>query len=110
MAYNFRLAFPTHLDVLNLLTDIILSSEEIASIEEERVEGPLCFYEVLADHFVWVPKNGEPILDLIVKLWSQAFASHIFSLLFHKWVRLAVYPFPYCQIIFIWQYNIVSIS
>ncbi|KAK1398555.1 K-stimulated pyrophosphate-energized sodium pump protein [Heracleum sosnowskyi] len=74
------------LEVDDRARDIILSPEELASIEKERPEGPLCFYEVLADHFVWVPKNGEPILDLIVKLWSQAFASHIFSLLFHKWL------------------------
>lgn len=74
------------LEVDHRARDIILSNEELASIEEEGTEGQLCFYDVLADHFVWVPKNGEPILDLIVKLWSQAFASHIFSLLFHKWL------------------------
>ncbi|XP_077214400.1 K-stimulated pyrophosphate-energized sodium pump protein isoform X2 [Tasmannia lanceolata] len=33
-----------------------------------------------------MPENGKPILDLIVQLWSQSFASHIFALLFHKWL------------------------
>lgn len=74
------------LEVDDRARDIILGSEDVDSIEENGTEGPLCFYDVLADHFVRVPTNGEPILDLIVQLWSQAFASHIFTLLFHKWL------------------------
>ncbi|KAE9461131.1 hypothetical protein C3L33_06935, partial [Rhododendron williamsianum] len=53
---------------------------------EDETQGPLCFYDVLADYFVREPENGNPVLDLIIQLWSQSFASHIFSLLFHKWV------------------------
>ena len=68
-------------------TDIILSREEdLISPADDGVDGPLCFYDVLADYYVWVPERGKPILDLIVQLWSQSFASHIFTLLFHKWV------------------------
>lgn len=68
-------------------TDIILSREEDAiSPADEGRDGQLCFYDVLADYYVRVPKSGEAILDLIVQLWSQSFASHTFSLLFHKWV------------------------
>lgn len=51
--------------------------------------GPICFYDVLADHFVRTPQDGKPILDLIVQFWSQTFASNIFSLLFHKWVCMS---------------------
>ena len=48
---------------------------------------------MLADHYVRVPENGKSILDLIVQLWSLSFASHIFALLFHKWVcELAFCP------------------
>lgn len=73
--------------VLELKTDIILSREEDAiSPSEYGINGRLCFYDVLADYYVQVPENGKPILDLIVQLWSQSFASHVFSLLFHKWV------------------------
>jgi len=41
---------------------------------------------VLSSHFVQVPEDGQPILDLIEKLWSQSFASRIFALLLHKWL------------------------
>ncbi|KAI8013759.1 hypothetical protein LOK49_LG05G01201 [Camellia lanceoleosa] len=66
--------------------DIILSREDLISPSEDGTEGPLCFYYVLADYFVCEPENGNPIIDLIVQLWSQSFVSHIFSLLFHKWL------------------------
>ncbi|XP_065867011.1 uncharacterized protein [Euphorbia lathyris] len=66
---------------------IILSGKEDAiSPAEEDAGGQLCFYNVLADYYVAVPESGKRILDLIVQLWSQSFASHIFSLLFHKWL------------------------
>lgn len=69
------------------LTDVILNKEEDdISPAEDINDGPLCFYDVLADYFVSVSESGKPILDLIVQLWSQSFASHIFALLFHKWV------------------------
>ncbi|GMP89265.1 hypothetical protein CsSME_00040917 [Camellia sinensis var. sinensis] len=74
------------LEVDDRARDIILSREDLISSFEDGAEGPLCFYDVLADYFVWEPEKGNPILDLIVQLWSQSFASHIFSLLFHKWV------------------------
>ncbi|CAB4282507.1 unnamed protein product [Prunus armeniaca] len=67
--------------------DMILSREEDAiSPAEDSMDGQLCFYDVLTDHYVQVPASGKRILDLIVQLWSQSFASHIFALLFHKWL------------------------
>uniref|UniRef100_A0A5B7ALK5 K-stimulated pyrophosphate-energized sodium pump protein n=1 Tax=Davidia involucrata TaxID=16924 RepID=A0A5B7ALK5_DAVIN len=74
------------LEVDDRARDIILSKEDLISPAEDGTDGPLCFYNVLADHFVWAPENGKPILDLLVQLWSQSFASNIFSLLFHKWL------------------------
>ncbi|KAL8159265.1 hypothetical protein V2J09_000802 [Rumex salicifolius] len=71
------------LEVDDRAKDMILSTSEDAISPEP--DGTLCFYDVLSDHFVEVPEDGTPILDLIVKLWSQSFASQIFSLLFHKW-------------------------
>lgn len=68
-------------------TGIIFSREEgEISPAEDAADGQLCFYDVLADYYVRVPGSGKQILHLIVQLWSQSFASHIFSLLFHKWV------------------------
>ncbi|XP_068634959.1 uncharacterized protein [Aristolochia californica] len=63
---------------------IILSKDEDAKNDE--IESCLCFYDVLADHYVQMPENEEPVRNLIVQLWSQLFASHIFALLFHKWL------------------------
>ncbi|KAM7496573.1 hypothetical protein LguiA_020987 [Lonicera macranthoides] len=74
------------LEVDERAREIIIGDEDVISVATEGNEGPLCFYDVLADHFLWVPANGEPILDLIVQLWSQTFASHIFTLLFYKWL------------------------
>ncbi|KAI5390868.1 hypothetical protein KIW84_075962 [Lathyrus oleraceus] len=69
------------------MADVIFNKEEdVISPENDVIDGPLCFYDVLADYFVHVPESGKPVLDLIVQLWSQSFASHIFSLLFHKWM------------------------
>lgn len=66
---------------------MILSKEENVIISDEAdADGPLCFFDVLADYYVKVSERGKDILDLMVQLWSQSFASHIFSLLFHKWV------------------------
>ncbi|XP_039043520.1 uncharacterized protein LOC120182693 [Hibiscus syriacus] len=75
------------LEVDDRAKGIILSRQEGAiSSAEYGVNGRLCFYDVLADFYVRVPERGKPILDLIVQLWSQSFASHIFFLLFHKWL------------------------
>ncbi|KAI7732584.1 hypothetical protein M8C21_024190 [Ambrosia artemisiifolia] len=64
--------------------EIILGGEDATEVQTNT---PLCFYDVLADHFASQPdEHGKPILDLIVQLWSQPFASHIFALLFHKWL------------------------
>lgn len=72
-----------------ILTDVILGVEDA---EEMEIKVPLCFYDVLADHFAFEPdERGKPILHLIVQLWSQPFASHIFALLFHKWVCQILY-------------------
>lgn len=57
---------------------------------DDEYGGPICFYDVLADHFVSTPQDGKPILDLISQWWTHSFASNFFSLLFHKWVRLFV--------------------
>ncbi|KAF3453848.1 hypothetical protein FNV43_RR04289 [Rhamnella rubrinervis] len=75
------------LEVDDRAKDIILSREEdtISPADDGR-DGQLCFYDVLADYYVGVPESGKAILDLIVQLWSQSFASHIFALLFHKWL------------------------
>ncbi|XP_047174538.1 uncharacterized protein LOC124842159 [Vigna umbellata] len=75
------------LEVDDRAKDVILNKEEDdISPAEDINDGPLCFYDVLADYFVRVSESGKPILDLIVQLWSQSFASHIFALLFHKWL------------------------
>lgn len=65
---------------------MLLSKEEDVISDEADTDGPLCFFDVLADYYVKVSERGKDILDLMVQLWSQSFASHIFSLLFHKWV------------------------
>lgn len=65
---------------------IVSREEDVISPAEDSMDGQLCFYDVLTDHYVRVPASGKRILDLIVQLWSQSFASHIFALLFHKWV------------------------
>lgn len=71
------------LEVDDRAREIILGGEDA----EVQHKVPLCFYDVLADHFAFEPdERGKPILDLIVQLWSQPFASHIFALLFHKWL------------------------
>ncbi|KAK6271958.1 hypothetical protein POUND7_009041 [Theobroma cacao] len=75
------------LEVDDRAKDIILSREEDAiSPAEYGINGRLCFYDVLADYYVQEPESGKPILDLIVQLWSQSFASQNFALLFHKWL------------------------
>ncbi|CAJ2678812.1 unnamed protein product [Trifolium pratense] len=75
------------LEVDDRAKDVIVNKEEdVISPAIDAIDGPLCFYDVLADYFVRVPESGKPILDMIVQLWSQSFASHIFSLLFHKWM------------------------
>ncbi|KAM7256134.1 hypothetical protein ACFE04_011875 [Oxalis oulophora] len=84
------------LEVDDRAKDIILSREGgIISHLDEGNNGPLCFFDVLADYYVRVPESGKPVLDLIVQLWSQSFASHIFSLLFHKWSI----KFSYCHVL-----------
>ncbi|KAL9687782.1 hypothetical protein QQ045_032189 [Rhodiola kirilowii] len=65
---------------------ILIGGEDAISSEGSSTQKRLCFYDLLADHYVEVPENGKPILHLLVQLWSQSFASHIFSLLFHKWL------------------------
>nr|GME21179.1 Histone H4 [Ipomoea batatas] len=74
------------LEVDDRAKEIIFGSEDVISAAEERIEGPISFFDVLADHFILVPQNGKAILDLIVQLWSQSFCSNIFTLLFHKWL------------------------
>ncbi|KAL4384361.1 hypothetical protein GQ457_15G027860 [Hibiscus cannabinus] len=74
-----------------LFADIALeiddrAKEIILSREDQISSARLYFYDVLADYYVRVPPRGKPILDLIVQLWSQSFASHIFALLFHNWL------------------------
>ncbi|KAF8039908.1 hypothetical protein BT93_B2199 [Corymbia citriodora subsp. variegata] len=75
------------LEVDDRAKDIILSREEDLILPaDDGVYDQLCYFDILADYYVHSPESGKPILDLIVQLWSQSFASHIFSLLFHKWL------------------------
>ncbi|KAJ7980888.1 K-stimulated pyrophosphate-energized sodium pump protein [Quillaja saponaria] len=74
------------LEVDDRARDIIISRDDVISPAQDGSGGQLCFYDVLADYYVRIPESGKPILDLIVQLWSQSFASHIFALLFHKWL------------------------
>ncbi|KAL9238796.1 hypothetical protein vseg_013173 [Gypsophila vaccaria] len=74
------------LEVDDRAKDVILTRASDAISPVKDPENHLCFYDVLSEHFVQVPEDGQPILDLIVKLWSQSFASHIFAVLFHKWL------------------------
>nr|GLL31009.1 uncharacterized protein LOC109172590 [Ipomoea trifida] len=75
------------LEVDDRAKEILFSSENLRSASEEKIKGPICYFDVLADHFIHVADSGKPILSLIVQLWSQqSFACHIFSLLFHKWL------------------------
>ncbi|KAK8615367.1 hypothetical protein V6N13_069140 [Hibiscus sabdariffa] len=74
------------LEIDDRAKEIILSREDQISSAANRVNGRFYFYDVLADYYVRVPPRGKPILDLIVQLWSQSFASHIFALLFHNWL------------------------
>ncbi|KAG6417976.1 hypothetical protein SASPL_120173 [Salvia splendens] len=74
------------LEVDDRAKDIIFGEEGAISVADDGYGGPLCFYDVLSDHFISMPESGKSILDLIVQLWSQSFASNIFSLLFHKWL------------------------
>ncbi|XP_008784495.1 uncharacterized protein LOC103703435 [Phoenix dactylifera] len=75
------------LEIDDRARDIIVSrNEDGIARADDRMDNCLCFYEVLADHYVRVPEDGKHILDLIVQLWSHSFVSHIFALLFHKWL------------------------
>ncbi|CAI9778776.1 unnamed protein product [Fraxinus pennsylvanica] len=74
------------LEVDDRAKEIIFGGEDIISVAEDANQSPICFYNVLADHLVQMPQIVQSILDLIVQLWSQLFASNIFSLLFHKWL------------------------
>ncbi|CAM0879411.1 unnamed protein product [Alopecurus aequalis] len=65
---------------------ILSTSDEGIAPVDEREDDNLCFYEILANHFVKVPESGRRILELIVQLWSQSFAANIFALLFHRWL------------------------
>jgi len=61
-------------------------NEDMINPAEVGMKSSPCFYEVLAEHFIQMPENGRLVLRLIVQLWSQSFASQIFSLLFYKWL------------------------
>ncbi|XP_010535549.1 PREDICTED: uncharacterized protein LOC104810819 isoform X2 [Tarenaya hassleriana] len=65
---------------------ILCRGEDGISSVEADADGPLCFFDVLADYYVKVPESGKDILESMLQLWSQSFASHIFYLLFHKWL------------------------
>ncbi|KAF3333633.1 hypothetical protein FCM35_KLT01324 [Carex littledalei] len=77
------------LEIDDRARDIILTKrvegDGISKLEDIAEGGCICFYEVLADHYVKSPESARRILDLIMQLWSQSFVSHIFALLFHKW-------------------------
>lgn len=67
-----------------------MEGDDISKLEDIAEGGCICFYEVLADHYVKSPESARRTLDLIMQLWSQSFVSHIFALLFHKWVRFTM--------------------
>ncbi|KAK9157216.1 hypothetical protein Scep_003790 [Stephania cephalantha] len=75
------------LEVDERAREIMLSKNEsgICAVDDEN-GSRLCFYDLLADHYVDMPEDGKPALNLFVQLWSQSFASNIFALLFHKWL------------------------
>ncbi|XP_057772269.1 uncharacterized protein LOC130991866 [Salvia miltiorrhiza] len=72
------------LEVDDRAKDIIFDEGDVVYDAEDRNGCAYCFYDVLADYFVCVPRSGDSIIDLIVQLWSQSFASNIFCLLFYK--------------------------
>lgn len=85
-------------------TDIIFDEGDVVygAVAEDRYSCKYCFYDVLADYFVCMPQSGDSIIDLIVQLWSQIFASNIFCLLFYKRVCiyfLLVHSFLYYSVV-----------
>ncbi|URE35625.1 hypothetical protein MUK42_06376 [Musa troglodytarum] len=74
------------LEIDDRARDILLKKDENEIASADDGTENLCFYDVLADYYVEAPTSGKNILDLIVQLWSQSFVSHIFALLFHKWL------------------------
>ncbi|XP_041990901.1 uncharacterized protein LOC121741964 isoform X2 [Salvia splendens] len=74
------------LEVDDRAKDIIFDEEDVVYVAEDGYGCAYCFYDVLADYFVCIPQSGDSIIDLIVQLWSQSFASNIFCLLFYKWM------------------------
>ncbi|XP_047976163.1 uncharacterized protein LOC125218523 isoform X2 [Salvia hispanica] len=72
------------LEVDDRAKDIIFDEEDVVYVAEDGYGCAYCFYDVLADYFVCIPQSGDLIIDLIVQLWSQSFASNIFCLLFYK--------------------------
>ncbi|XP_041994243.1 uncharacterized protein LOC121744718 isoform X4 [Salvia splendens] len=72
------------LEVDDRAKEIIFEEEGVVYGAEDRYGRAYCFYDVLADYFVSTPKSGDSIIELIVQLWSQSFASNIFCLLFYK--------------------------
>ncbi|TVU21890.1 hypothetical protein EJB05_31561 [Eragrostis curvula] len=70
---------------------ILSENDDGVAPVDDREDGWLCFYEILANHFVRVPESGRRILELIVQLWSQSFAANIFALLLHKWLFEALF-------------------
>lgn len=89
------------LSLLLFETDIIFGEDGAISVADDGYGGPLCFYDVLSDHFISMAESGKSILDLIVQLWSQSFASNIFALLFHKWVSLVSVETPYMLMVLV---------
>ncbi|WOL14888.1 hypothetical protein Cni_G23669 [Canna indica] len=75
------------LEIEDRALDIIFNKDEDqVNSADDATENSICFYDLLADYYVGAPEKGKRILDLIVQLWSQSFVSHIFALLFHKWL------------------------
>ncbi|KAG6526663.1 hypothetical protein ZIOFF_016664 [Zingiber officinale] len=75
------------LEIEDRTLDIIFDKDEDQIVAaQDGIDASLCFYDVLADYYVEEPERAKCILSLIVQLWSQSFVSHIFALLFHKWL------------------------
>ncbi|BAB08364.1 unnamed protein product [Arabidopsis thaliana] len=55
------------LEVDDRAKDVILSKEEdLITSDEADADGPLCFFDVLADYYVKVSERGKDILDLML--------------------------------------------
>lgn len=94
LSCGVSIVYIIHINWMGIFAAKLYSSDQLFDDDERPEtatgsEAPLCFYEVFAQHFVEAPDAARKLLPLFLKLWSQSFASQIFSLLFYRWVRPA---------------------